>query len=73
MSVMEHSRHNAKWTSGIHSDKFPVFYSVLIRINLNPNRKFKGKRVGIGSKFMNFRVEKGNLGSEMERTLKPQT
>ena len=31
MSVMEHSRHNAKWTSGIHSDKFPVFHSVLIR------------------------------------------
>ena len=58
MSVMEHSRHNAKWTSGIHSDKFPVFYSVLIRINLYRNRNFKRKKGSILVEIQEFSTRK---------------
>ena len=55
MSVMEHSRHNAKWTSGIHSDKFPVFYSVLIRFYLKVGIHETLKSNGFGKKLISVR------------------
>ena len=83
MSVMEHSRHNAKWTSGIRSDKFPVFYAVLVRINFKAGIHGPLKTICTGRRFRkNFgfsprQTEKylGNIRScaEFYRILSVQT